>query len=143
MSKNVLLKPRLSEKAYALSTAQVVYVFDIPLKLTKQGIVKAIQDQFSVTVVKVNVLKSKPKAKRSILKKGRLVRPGHNQAYKKSYVTLKAGESLPFFAAAEEAAAKQEETQAKVEKVLEKQASKAKPTARRGLHLRHKKEGAK
>ncbi len=98
MNKHIALKPKLSEKT--------------------------VEEQFEVTVTEVNIINSKGKAKRSVSKGGRRVAKGREAASKKAYVTLAEGNSLPFFAAIEEAEEKQTETQAKVEKVVAKSAAK-------------------
>jgi large subunit ribosomal protein L23 len=140
MNNIVSLKPRMSEKAYGLSQQRNVYIFDVPSDLNKLEIAKAVQSQFEVSVAAVRVTISKGKAKRTIAKKGRVVHKGRNSDVKKAYVTLKAGSSLPFFAAVEEAEEKEKTTQEKVDKAMEKQAEKASKTSRRGLHLRAKKD---
>lgn len=140
MDKSVALQPRMSEKAYGLSQTSNVFIFNVPSDLNKQSVAKAVQAQFDVTVTSVRLLNSKAKAKRTIAKKGRVIFKGNNSDVKKAYVTLKAGDSLPFFAAVEEAEEKEKATQEKVTKAMEKQAAKeAKPT-RRGIHLRGKKD---
>lgn len=123
--KTVVLQPRLSEKTYGLSsTKNQVYVFDIAKSLNKHSVAKAVETQFGVSVKSVNILNQKGKAKRTIAKQGRKVYSGHEADSKKAYVTLKAGDSLPFFEAIEEEEAKSEATQAKMEKAMEKQEAK-------------------
>jgi large subunit ribosomal protein L23 len=139
-TKSIILKPRMSEKAYALSQARNVYVIDVPSSLNKQMIVHAVQVQFEVVVASVRIVNAKGKAKRTIAKKGRVIHKGHNVSVKKAYVTLATGHSLPFFAAVEEAEEKEKVTQEKVTKALEKQTEKEAKTGRRGLHRRSKKE---
>jgi large subunit ribosomal protein L23 len=140
MDKQTLLKPRMSEKAYATSETGV-YVVDVPGNLTKQAVASAMTAQFEVTVTNVRMANIKGKAKRTRNISGSRMRnsSGRRSDVKKAYVTLKKGDSLPFFAAVEEAEAKQEATQEKVAKAIEKKAVKetkqeTKP-ARRGLHL--------
>lgn len=143
MSKTMLLKPRLSEKTYALSTGRV-YVFDVPKSANKHDIARAVAAQFEVTVFSVRIANVAGKAKRTISLSGKRVAAGAGGKQvdrKKAYVTLAEGQSLPFFAAVEEAEEKQEETQEKVAKALDKQAKKTeeKP-ARRGLRRTKKEE---
>ncbi len=132
------LKPRMSEKAYALSQDRNVYVFDVASRSSKQAIVAAITQQFKVTVTHINVANIQGKAKRTITKKGRMVRKGNNNAVRKAYVTLKPGDKLPFFSAIEEAEAKEKVAE---EKSLKQggQSEAGDKKARRGLHLRSKK----
>lgn len=101
MSKSLVLKPRVSEKAYALSQEHNTYVFDVPKSANKQLVAEAVKVQFSVTVETVNIANRKGKAKRTIRKGGRPI-AGRQNAIKKAYVTLKAGDTIPVFASAEE-----------------------------------------
>ncbi len=101
MSKVLVLKPRVSEKAYGLSQQQGTYVFDVPKDANKQTIAQAVAVQFGVTVQTVNIVNLKGKAKRTVRKGGRPIM-GRQQDTKKAYVLLKEGDSLPFFAAQEE-----------------------------------------
>jgi len=102
MDKTMILKPRVSEKAYAMSQdGGNVYVFVVPLQASKLAIASAIQAQFGVTVIAVNTTLRKGKAKRTVRKGGRPV-AGRDSAIKKAYVTVKEGDSIPVFAAAED-----------------------------------------
>jgi large subunit ribosomal protein L23 len=123
MSKDIALKPRMSEKTYAQST-KGVYVFDVPRDVNKHTVARAIEAQFEVKVTEVNILNQKGKAKRTISQSGRRVAQGRDVATKKAYVTLAEGNSLPFFTAIEEAEEQQAETQAKIDKAAEKSAAK-------------------
>jgi len=139
MSKTLLLKPRLSEKTYALSTNRV-YVFDVPKDANKHEVARAVADQFEVKVVNVRMANVGGKTKRAISLSGKRLfqgSDGKQNDKRKAYVTLAEGNSLPFFAAVEEAEEKQEATQEKVAKALDKQAQKAEKaeTKRGGLHL--------
>ncbi len=121
----MVLKPRMSEKAYGLSQEKNVYVFTVPGNAVKQTIALAIEDQFKVSVTKVNVHSSKGKAKRTVRKGGRPVK-GRTSDQKKAYVTLKSGDSIPIFAAVEESEKKAEKLDKAVTKAAEKTAKKAK-----------------
>ena len=123
MFKQVTLKPRLSEKSFAQSQTGT-YVFVVPADANKHTVARAVEAQFDVTVAEVNVLTLKGKAKRTISKGGRRVAKGTTADVKKAYVTLAKGQSLPIFAAEEEAEAKQEKIQEQVEKVVAKQTEK-------------------
>lgn len=96
MDKQIVLRPRLSEKTYTLGTTKTVYVFDVPADTSKQAVAGAVAAQFDVTVVKVNVVNVKGKAKRLVRKGGRALM-GQRSDIKKAYVTLKEGDHLPFF----------------------------------------------
>jgi large subunit ribosomal protein L23 len=96
MSKTTLLRPRLSEKTYTLGTTKDVYVFNVPGDANKHTVAAAVTAQFDVTVKEVNIMNVKGKAKRLIRKGGRAI-SGQRSDSKKAYVTLAAGQKLPFF----------------------------------------------
>lgn len=118
MDKTMLLKPRMSEKAYAQSQGSV-YVFVVPQDANKHSVASAIAAQFSVSVTNVNIANQSGKAKRTVRKGGRAI-AGRTADQKKAYVTLKDGDSIPVFAAVEEAEQKAEKTQAAVEQAKKK-----------------------
>lgn len=96
MSKTTLLRPRVSEKTFTIGTTKGVYVFDVPTDANKQTVAEAVRDQFDVTVTAVNIANVKGKTKRSTRKGGRAIL-GQRSDTKKAYVTLAAGQKLPFF----------------------------------------------
>ncbi len=96
MDKTVLLRPRLSEKTYLLGTTKNVYVFDVPASANKHTVARAVASQFTVTVTNVNIVNQDGKAKRLVRKNGRAIN-GQRSDVKKAYVTLAAGQKLPFF----------------------------------------------
>ncbi len=102
--KTMVLKPRVSEKAYAMGQGEDlnVYVFQVPKDASKAAIAGAVKAQFDVTVKTVNTANSKPKAKRTVRKGGRKSVPGSTVAFKKAYVTLKAGDTIAIFKAEED-----------------------------------------
>lgn len=114
MEKELVLKPRLSEKTYMLSEKHNTYVVDVSGDANKDMVAKAVSAQFGVTVETVNIVNAKGKTKRTVRKGGRAVM-GRRSNVKKAYVTLKEGDKLPFFADVEEANAKAEKA-AKKEK---------------------------
>jgi large subunit ribosomal protein L23 len=101
MDKFMVLKPRISEKTYMLSQTNNTYVVEVPGNANKDTITKAMAAQFGVTAVTVNVINVKGKPKRTVRKGGRPAQ-GRRSDFKKAYVMLKEGESLPFFADPEE-----------------------------------------
>jgi len=123
MSDHMVLKPRMSEKAYALSTARNTYVFVVPHTANKVTVANAVQDQFKVTVEEVNISILKGKKKRSYRRGGRPI-VGQDSDVKKAYVKLKAGDQIPVFAAIEEEEAQAEKTAAAVKKAADKKAKK-------------------
>ncbi len=109
MLKELVLKPRLSEKAYQLSSDDGnTYVFEIPRSANKHLVAKAVASQYAVGVKGVRIASVPGKVKRSYRRGGRNVFKGRNSDIRKAYVTLKAGDKLPIFAAVEEAKAKPE-----------------------------------
>lgn len=124
MDKTLILKPRLSEKAYALSQANNTFVFEVPKGANKHSVARAVESQYDVTVEEVKVIVLKGKAKRTIRKGGKIAK-GRQSDVKKAYVKLKAGDSLPIFAAVEEAEQKQEKVAEIAEKAAVKRAKKA------------------
>lgn len=97
MSLTMTLKPRISEKAYALSQTGNVYVFQVPTDANKMMIAEAVSAQFNVTVTNVNIVVAKGKVKTTYRKRGgRSV--GTRSDVKKAYVTLKAGDHIAIFA---------------------------------------------
>ncbi len=102
MSKTLALRPRLSEKSYALSEKQNVYVFDVPAGTNRHAVAKAIADQFNVTVKSVRIAATPTKTKRTYRRGGRVVLRGKTSAIRKAYVHLKEDDKLPIFSAAEE-----------------------------------------
>lgn len=61
---------------------------------------QAVQDQFKVIVTDVNVAIAKGKAKQTYRRGGRPL-TGRTTDIKKAFVTLKEGDTLPFFASVE------------------------------------------
>jgi len=123
MSKTIILQPRLSEKTYAQSTERV-YTMLVPRDANKHTVARAVEAQFDVKVTDVNITNYKGKAKRSISQNGRRVANGRDNAFKKAYVTLAEGSSLPFFAAIEEEQEKEAKAQANIDKAVAKEAEK-------------------
>lgn len=96
---NVVLKPRISEKAYGLSTLSNTYVIEVPLELNKIEAKRAIESQFNVTVIKITSLRQKGKKSRSLRlgdKSGRRIY-GKKSDFKKVYATLEPKDSIKIF----------------------------------------------
>lgn len=117
MEKATVLRPRISEKAYALSEVRNTFVINVPGDSNKHTVAKAVEAQFDVTVTNVRIINVKGKTKRTVRKGGRPTM-GKRSDVKKAYVTLKEGDKLPFFAevAAEEAKADKKADDKKKEK---------------------------
>lgn len=101
-SKSIVLKPRMSEKAYASSLTTNTYVFDVPTTVNKLVVAKAVAEQFSVVVEEVNIVVVKGKVKKSYQKRNRPV-DGRRANSKKAYVRLAEGSSINLFGEEEKA----------------------------------------
>ena len=112
---NLVLRPRLSEKAYATSMALSTYVFVVPENATKQSVAAAVAEQFGVTVTTVNITNVKGKPKRSVRKSGRAT-AGSRSDFKKAYVTIPKDQNIPIFAADEADDAKEAKAKEKAAK---------------------------
>jgi len=147
-----LLKPRLSEKAYATSQATNTYAIDVPRELNKHEIAAAIEKQFEVSVKTVRIVNRKGKTKRVMNTTGKRYANNHGSQsdIKKAYVTLNVGSHLPFFEAEEAEAKEAAKSEAKAKKSTKttvtpaaKTAAKAEnKTSHRSL-LRSRKSGEK
>lgn len=113
-----VLKPRLSEKAYATSVATNTYVIDVPKELNKHEIASEVAKQFDVVVTDVRTINRKGKAKRIMNTTGKRSsnRKGSQSDIKKAYITLAVGSHLPFFEAEEAEAAEAVKSEAKTKK---------------------------
>lgn len=98
---NLILTPRVSEKAYGASQ-QNTYVFDVPRSANKRQVADAVASQYSVGVTKVNVVVVKGKPVRAY--RGKRAYPGKawRTNSKKAYVTLAEGDSIKIFDEEEE-----------------------------------------
>jgi len=99
--KNIVLKPRMSEKAYTQSTNNNVYIFVVPNTSNKQTIALAVASQFDVTVTNVRTVVQNGKSLTSRSKRTRGITVTRKDI-KKAYVTLKAGDHIAIFDAPEE-----------------------------------------
>lgn len=95
------LKPRISEKAYALSEQRNVYIFDVPASANKHDIAKSVAAQYEVKVTNVRISAVPGKSVRSYRNRGRRSIAGQRSDIRKAYVTLSEGDKLPIFAAVE------------------------------------------
>lgn len=101
MDKTMTIKPRISEKAYAQSQAANVYVFVVPEDANKLTVASAVEAQFGVSVLAVNITNVKGKPKTSYGKRGKR-NAGNRINIKKAYVTVKQGDIIPVFATEED-----------------------------------------
>jgi len=93
--KELLITPRMSEKAYAASQ-NGTYVFVVPDTANKQEVAAAVAAQHSVTVLDVNIVRSKGKKVRTHRGRGKFA-TGTRADVKKAYVRLKEGDSITVF----------------------------------------------
>ena len=95
MSRPILIKPIISEKAETLSENLQQYTFMVDRQANKIEIGKAISKMYNVTVKSVNTLVMPGKTKKRFTRAG--VQTGRVSAYKKAIVTLSDGEQIDFF----------------------------------------------
>lgn len=91
----MILRPRLSEKSYALSQLRT-YVFDVPVIANKQQIAAEVSGQFKVKVIDVNTKRRIGKVKRSV-RKGAQPTLGQEKTTKQAFVTLGKGDKIAMF----------------------------------------------
>jgi large subunit ribosomal protein L23 len=90
--RNVIIRPVVSEKSYALLD-QGVYTFIVAPDANKIEIRHAIEAIFGVNVVRVNTLNRRGKRKRN----RRQQTFGKRSDTKRAVVTLASGQSIPIF----------------------------------------------
>ncbi|MBK9150556.1 MAG: 50S ribosomal protein L23 [Saprospiraceae bacterium] len=99
MSKQIIIKPIISEKSERLTKKGNQYSFIVDKDANKLEIKKAIETMFTTNVVAVNTVvmpaKSKARNTRSGVVKGRV------SPYKKAFVTLAEGEELDLYGSEE------------------------------------------
>jgi len=84
---DLLSSPRVSEKA-AILTSSGTYVFNVPISANKITVRKAVEKQYKVNVVRVNMVRGEGK----IVRRGRI--SGRRSDWKKALVTLKTGQKI-------------------------------------------------
>jgi large subunit ribosomal protein L23 len=99
MAKEILIKPLITEKATRLQEKRSQYVFVVNKDANKAEIGAAIKHKYNVTVESVNTLIMPAKAKNRNTKTA-VVR-GRRSSFKKAIITLKAGDTIETFGAAE------------------------------------------
>ena len=94
---HVILRPiALTEKASMLRASSNQVIFEVARNANKVQIREAVQVLFKVTVESVNTLVMRGKDRRMGRGYGKM------QNWKKAFVTLKAGDSIDFYAEASE-----------------------------------------
>ncbi|HEX5395147.1 MAG TPA: 50S ribosomal protein L23 [Candidatus Saccharimonadales bacterium] len=102
MHKTIAIKPRLTEKAYALSEDRNTYTFVVQAGVSRLDIAKAVAVQYGVAVESVRITAQPSKNRRTYRRGGRVVLRGKTAPIRKAYVRLKEGDKLPIFAAVNE-----------------------------------------
>ena len=92
--RDLILRPVVSEKSYALLTDNV-YTFIVAPQATKPEIRAAVESLFDVTVVRVNTLRRK--GKRRLNRRKNIW--GRRPDTKRALVTLAVGDSIDLFEA--------------------------------------------
>jgi large subunit ribosomal protein L23 len=95
-ARNVLIRPVVSEKSYAL-IGEGKYTFRVNDRAHKTQIARAVEEIFGVGVAQVRTSKVRPKPKRRGLSVGR------TRGWKKAVVQLAPGERIELFEGAESA----------------------------------------
>ena len=93
---HIQIVPRISEKAYGLSTSRNVYTFTVSPRLNKNEIAAAVSTQYGVTVTDVRTIVSKGKLKNAMRRGGRPLSVRRSD-FKKAYVTLAEGDQIKVF----------------------------------------------
>jgi large subunit ribosomal protein L23 len=88
--RNVIIRPVVSEKSYAL-IAEGKYTFRVDERANKTQIAKAVEEVFEVSVAAVRTAKVRPKPKR------RGLHSGSTRGWKKAVVQLAPGERIELF----------------------------------------------
>lgn len=83
----IIKKPFVTEKSAGMSVMGK-YIFVVAGNTTKSEVKKTVEAQYKVHVTKVDVVNTRPKARR----RGRVL--GMRPSFKKAIVTLKKGEKL-------------------------------------------------
>jgi large subunit ribosomal protein L23 len=91
-AENVLLRPVVSEKSYALMENDT-YVFEVATDATRIEVRHAVEEIFGVQVVKVNTMNRKGKRRRN----RRYNTVGARPDTKRALVTLKSGDRIDLF----------------------------------------------
>jgi large subunit ribosomal protein L23 len=95
MSKNILIKPLITEKAEKISEKGNRYSFVVDKKANKLEIKKAVEEMYKVSITDVNTLVMPAKIKSRSSRSG--VIQGRKSSFKKAIVTVVKGEEIDFF----------------------------------------------
>lgn len=87
---DIIIKPRITEKAGLMSEISNVYTFEVKKSANKKSLAKAIKDLYKVTPIKINIINLPAK---KVLVRGKR---GVQSALKKAVVYLKKGDKIDF-----------------------------------------------
>ena len=96
LASEVIIRPVVSEKSLDLTKKGNKYTFAVHDDANKHQIADAVEELFKVTVLGVNVLTTKGKAKQGRWRRRTRV-IGRTSPWRKAIVTLKAGDKIEFF----------------------------------------------
>ncbi len=85
---NIIIRPRITEKAAVLAESANAYAFEVSKAATKATIMRAVKEIYKVSPTKVNIVKLPSK---TVLSKGKR---GSTSAIVKAYVYLKKGDKI-------------------------------------------------
>lgn len=94
LAEKVLMRPRITEKAYALNALNQ-YVFVVANVATKETVKKAVEEAYGVRVLAVRMVRT-PKKKRLV---GQSRAASFKKALKKAIVRLEKGQTIELFKA--------------------------------------------
>ncbi len=89
-TRDIILRPRITEKSGVMNESLNVYTFEVVKLATKDSVAKAIKAAYKVTPEKVRIINLPAK---SVTVKGR---KGMHSAVKKALVFLKKGDKIEF-----------------------------------------------
>jgi large subunit ribosomal protein L23 len=92
-SKNIKVKPIVSEKSYTLANASNKYTFEVAMDVNKIEIKKAVEDKYKVKVEGVNIVIRPGKLKRD----WKTNKKNRKSDIRKAIVTLKKGDKIDEF----------------------------------------------
>lgn len=92
-SKNIAVKPIVSEKSYTLANASNKYTFEVGMDVNKIEIKKAVEDKYKVKVEDVNIVIRPGKLKRD----WKTNKKNRKSDIRKAIITLKKGDKIDEF----------------------------------------------
>jgi large subunit ribosomal protein L23 len=96
MSRDILIKPLVTEKTAKLTEKQNKYCFIVDKKANKVEIRKAIEAMYGVSVVDVNTVIAPTRIRSRMTKRG--VIEGRTNSIKKAFITIASTDVIDFYA---------------------------------------------